>query len=361
MMECPRCGFVQPEDQFCANCGLDVEHFQPAPTPIHKKLVKNPSFHLGLILVVVALIFFYIRQEQSRQTHTLNNHFTEAHQDPQVSSPPTTTTDTVPTTTSPQQPPTPPSRPRTPTESPQATQEQMPQQEPTPPPPTEPSPSAKPQDEPAEPQVPINSNETEATAETMETARGALTTASSVPNRLNIDFVELPVEILNLIFAESQVLSESPQVRSVAFPDKERLQRILSRARRLPGQQNTNLRANASINIDFTDKESEFDETQGLNLQIVPTRIDSQSLEFELSGFLRLESEDEPETQLNLTGNYTIPHAAALLIAGIVPHRSLPIEIEGLFRQTPLSIMDSPDFIDNLSEFVIVVRTEEQP
>jgi hypothetical protein len=64
MMECPRCGFVQPKDQYCASCGLDVEHYTVKPKPLIIRLVQNPNMHLTLIGILVALIVGYIFYSQ---------------------------------------------------------------------------------------------------------------------------------------------------------------------------------------------------------------------------------------------------------------------------------------------------------
>ena len=59
-MECPRCGFAQPKDRYCASCGLDVEHFVAKPKPLLSRIVQNPNFHLSLIGLLVALVVAYI-------------------------------------------------------------------------------------------------------------------------------------------------------------------------------------------------------------------------------------------------------------------------------------------------------------
>ncbi len=62
MMECPRCGFSQPKDQYCASCGVNVDHLLAKPKPFWSRLLANPNFHLsligGLIVLVVGWIFF---------------------------------------------------------------------------------------------------------------------------------------------------------------------------------------------------------------------------------------------------------------------------------------------------------------
>jgi len=71
MIECPRCGFEQPKDQFCASCGLDIEHYVAKPKPVLVQLLQNPNLHLTLIgisiVLVVGYIFYSQREVVSKQ------------------------------------------------------------------------------------------------------------------------------------------------------------------------------------------------------------------------------------------------------------------------------------------------------
>lgn len=65
MMDCPRCGFNQPEDRFCAQCGLDIYQYQERPKPIFKRLIQNPNLHLSLILCAIFGVTGYILYSRS--------------------------------------------------------------------------------------------------------------------------------------------------------------------------------------------------------------------------------------------------------------------------------------------------------
>ena len=75
MMECPRCGFAQPLDRYCASCGLDVENYVVQPKPLIKRLVQDPNSYLSLIVILVVLLaaylFFAQRERWSRQVGRL--------------------------------------------------------------------------------------------------------------------------------------------------------------------------------------------------------------------------------------------------------------------------------------------------
>lgn len=67
LMKCPKCGFVQPDDQFCATCGVDVKAYQSRPTPVGQKIFSHPAFWLGLFSLTALLTFGYLRQERARE------------------------------------------------------------------------------------------------------------------------------------------------------------------------------------------------------------------------------------------------------------------------------------------------------
>ena len=43
IQDCPRCGFVQPKDRYCASCGLDIESYRPQKKTFLSKGHKKPS------------------------------------------------------------------------------------------------------------------------------------------------------------------------------------------------------------------------------------------------------------------------------------------------------------------------------
>lgn len=70
MMECPRCGFSQPKDRYCASCGLDVESYLARPKPIWVRLLQNPNFHLSLIgFLILGMITWIIYSRSGLMRH----------------------------------------------------------------------------------------------------------------------------------------------------------------------------------------------------------------------------------------------------------------------------------------------------
>ncbi len=56
LVRCPKCNFSQPQDQYCAQCGIDMLSFKPANLPVHKKLLKSGLFQFLFVLVLGASV-----------------------------------------------------------------------------------------------------------------------------------------------------------------------------------------------------------------------------------------------------------------------------------------------------------------
>lgn len=67
LINCPKCGFSQPKDRYCANCGVDMDAFRPKAPPMMKTLLGNPAFHIGIVVVLAIGAWVMIRQNQKRE------------------------------------------------------------------------------------------------------------------------------------------------------------------------------------------------------------------------------------------------------------------------------------------------------
>lgn len=60
LINCPRCGFSQPDDKYCAQCGVDMETYRPAQVSWIKKVLENPLLQFGVLFLVAGGIAFYL-------------------------------------------------------------------------------------------------------------------------------------------------------------------------------------------------------------------------------------------------------------------------------------------------------------
>lgn len=62
LINCPKCGFSQPQDQYCAQCGVDMLQYKPKSIGLMKKLFQ----HVGVQLFILLLVAGYIGQSLIR-------------------------------------------------------------------------------------------------------------------------------------------------------------------------------------------------------------------------------------------------------------------------------------------------------
>lgn len=56
MINCPNCNLLQPKDQYCAQCGINMVSWKPPQQPTWKKLVSNWMFQLGVLFALVCAL-----------------------------------------------------------------------------------------------------------------------------------------------------------------------------------------------------------------------------------------------------------------------------------------------------------------
>lgn len=69
LINCPKCGFQQPKDKYCAQCGVDMETFRPAAPPFFQRLFGNPFVPLSILIAMISGIgfFMYERSQDNLQ------------------------------------------------------------------------------------------------------------------------------------------------------------------------------------------------------------------------------------------------------------------------------------------------------
>jgi hypothetical protein len=60
LINCPRCGFSQPQDQYCAQCGIDMQKFKKKEDPLLVKIFGNAAFQVIALLVATFFVGQYI-------------------------------------------------------------------------------------------------------------------------------------------------------------------------------------------------------------------------------------------------------------------------------------------------------------
>ncbi len=59
MIKCPKCQFEQPEDIYCAQCGINMKTFVAPKASVLLGLLTNQVFHVGLLFVGIIVFVLY--------------------------------------------------------------------------------------------------------------------------------------------------------------------------------------------------------------------------------------------------------------------------------------------------------------
>lgn len=65
MISCPKCGFSQPKDLYCASCGIDMLAFKPVEKTFTQKLLNNWVLQVVILGVVIAAVYSFLRDRNS--------------------------------------------------------------------------------------------------------------------------------------------------------------------------------------------------------------------------------------------------------------------------------------------------------
>jgi hypothetical protein len=66
MVNCPRCGFTQPKDQYCAKCGVDMLAYKPAEKPLSQKLATSWLVQVALLCLVLVSVYMIIKGQSHK-------------------------------------------------------------------------------------------------------------------------------------------------------------------------------------------------------------------------------------------------------------------------------------------------------
>jgi hypothetical protein len=69
LIKCPKCGFSQPKDHYCAHCGVNIDKFTPEKENITKAFFSHLLVQISLVTLVagVTITYFFTRQDLAQK------------------------------------------------------------------------------------------------------------------------------------------------------------------------------------------------------------------------------------------------------------------------------------------------------
>ena len=345
MQECPKCGFLQPQDRFCANCGLNIESYRPAPTPWYRQLLLNPTFQVSAIVLTIGAMVTYIAWQQSQKINQAPHPQFVGEDSPREKKSATSTTKASAKNTSAKN--TSAKKPSSThttaakskaANTPVTNEKKLPE-------------GASPQQIPPPKSAPSQEEQKKADTKTKDKA---------APTNLVVRFAEFPKETLNQIFSEAQILHESAQFQVGLYRFQGSLSDFIKKnpqSRFLPGKGQGPL-TGSGVHIQYTKPLTEnSEELQGLTFNVAIASLNSTEVEVETSGGFYLSGEEPDQAvKIPLDGSYTVDYQSTLIITGIIPHRPFSEKEASAFNRSPIEIMNSQEFLANETEFVLLLQ-----
>lgn len=66
LIRCPRCGFQQPMDKYCAQCGVDMEVYQRPKPSFASRTFGNPALQIGAVLLLAGFVGLSLYQRKRK-------------------------------------------------------------------------------------------------------------------------------------------------------------------------------------------------------------------------------------------------------------------------------------------------------
>jgi hypothetical protein len=316
MMECPRCGFVQPQDRFCANCGLNVANFVAKPKPLSQRLKSNPVVYVSLAVLLIVVVTWYL--ERSNFQSAPNNSFQTAPSAPVAGG-------SVPNPNAKPAPPRPAEvrrveapPPPTPTE---ATEMAL----------TEPTPSVAPPATPSPAVVP-----------------------AKAPSQVELTYYEIPREAWLPVAAEMKTIGNHDGWRIGQISNREKLTNALAGAQKLPGQRQMATQPSAAVASHFP--VGAVEPPQGLFLDLSVVKQDQANVEMELAWQVDLKVNETSEIHTRYESLATLPPQGAIAIVGSLSRLKIPDALASQLGNSPLSILASDEFFEGGTEFIVIIQ-----
>ena len=321
MMNCPRCGFTQPEDQYCAKCGVDMINFKEH-TPLHKKAMNSSQLHLIIIFsIILGTLFYLVVSQRDLIEQEVTKIFPGI---PLLSSKASDGTE---------------SEPEGAREGSSVANSKIADSEP--PAPTE-----------------TKTNGAAGSDFIEPSARTGQPNESQKPPSVEVRYLEVSKNNIQALVSSGEVLQDLENWRGIYLPSSPSVKSLIRSSRSLPGQATQALPPRGELEILSGDYDPDPLKSF-LNFSMIWTLPD----QVEWSLITQLRSLEGPqdtmlvrEYQGRMTWN---PRGALILVFD--PIQRIPTAPNANLSSSPLRILQSPDFQNGLSDLIIWVEVTNLP
>lgn len=349
LINCPKCGFSQPKDRYCAKCGIDMDVFQPPSPSALKTLLGNPALQIAFLAAIVAASYGYIKQKEAREIEKRIEFLAGGPETPAQPATEATTLDAAGTTSPP------------PTEVANANTAELSADTIAP----EGQATASPSDLEGAP-------ETAAAAFAARSAPsenpGTLTKSAEVPPPVSVMYAEVSAALIQKLEEEASARGQIESFGEVNYgliPD--------IKARLRTPEANSNIKVIQSVRKVFTGLKSPLQwflgsEENGQRIGFTTSISMTEMSETDLRGEVEIQRSmkegpdlQAPPVRRSFPANLEIPKGAGVFMTGLLPSKDnlTVLEID-MYSKSILRIMTSEPFKKHETEFVIFFEFDRE-
>lgn len=314
-MDCPRCGFSQPKDRYCANCGIDVDAYHQRPASFFARILNSSNLHLAVIIgVIIATLFYLVVSQRDLIQKEVGKIF-----------------DGLPLLSS------------------QAVDQEAVQLN------SLPTPNEESQE---------SSRASEATQSFAGEPQGIIEPTPKTkqqptsPPTVEVRYLEISKENIRALVASGQVIRELENWRVVYLPSSPSIQSLLQASRRLPGSIRQPLPLQGDLEILSGDYDPDPNKSF-LNFSMIWRIPDSVDWSL-ISQMRRGENSESPLVMREYGGKMRwTPQSALIFIFD--PIQRVPVSNNTDLNESPLRVLKSQDFQTGLSDLIIWIEVANQP
>ncbi|MEY4616436.1 MAG: hypothetical protein RJB66_1396 [Pseudomonadota bacterium] len=363
LVKCPKCGFDQPEDTYCAKCGIEMGSFKPTKPPIWSTIVKSPIFSIIIFVGLGYLAFLYLNkptrfpESTSKPTTTRRSSEQPSGQTGAFTSLPSDTSLANASETMPSTPPQDGSEAAAPSTTLSESSASLGEPLSAPPSPTtmNTSNTIQPNSEST-----FKSEEGQTDSNGDVQARSTNTESAKGPLEIDVKFVEAPNSLVQQFLAEASentggdsgelsyaVVKNGPRwMRHRGFVELDHLTKKIPGLKKqiqwFSGAQSPELGSNLGLNFRVMVQER-------IGAHIIGEIIISRTL-------VEIQNSVPITTRKDFTTRFETDVGSLIGLAGVFPHTPIPSDEKDWLQGSLLKVYLSPQFIENESELLILLH-----
>ncbi len=355
MINCPRCDFLQPTDRYCANCGVDIENYRPAQTPMFTRVLKNPWSALIIIIIAAAGVAFWMFTSSTKMSDQVQ---LLEEKSPGVAHMPPAQQATIP-----------------PSGSSFHEQEQNALNK------LKDEMAANANNKPADNSGsrPMDAAETAALANNMAAANApppadaaaVEKTSGDAPadtvvkptKEMHLSFYEVSMSSFKELAQKGKSLQESGETQVFSFSEEDAaLFATFQNIKSLPGHRTVSFDKSNQLHYNGGPETAEEDGSQ-FSMKVTNTETPEKMHQLDVDFHFSWKAKKDGEVmQQHFSSSFPMNAPGAIAIFGLLPHTRVTEQDLGNFATTPLKILSSEHFtkadIENPSEFLVLVQVK---